>query len=104
MAELKDLIDLAALSETQIIDMLGEYNEARKEFEEKERLLKQLLKERLSDGAHSGTQYMCSIESRSQIRLDGEKIREDMPGDRILQHSKVSEFRRVSQKRLGTTA
>lgn len=85
-----------------LVDELGEVRAKLKELQGQEGVLKEALQARLPKGttAVTGEKYNAAITQTSQVRLDTDKIRSEMPEEWVAEHSKEITFTTIRTSRL----
>lgn len=85
-----------------LVDWIGNVREQMKELKQLEGYYREALMARVDDGEYevTGEQFEALIEDVEQMRLDSTAVRVEMGEEWWGDHCKLSEYRKVSTKRI----
>lgn len=95
-----EMPDTREMSDTQLVDALGEVRETTKKFKKMEDYYKKAIGARLSgEGTLEGKTYFAVASQRSRSGLDTEKVKETMGPEWYEGMCKTTSFTQIETKR-----
>jgi hypothetical protein len=95
--------DLSNATPTFLVDELGKLREQASDLKKLEGVYKQALMARLNGKqVVEGEEFVAMISSEKRTSLDTSKIKEEMDDDWVQEHSRTTEFKKISTKRVET--